>query len=164
MKKILIPCLLLLLFAGCRNDNDQIRSAAQGYLDAMGNYRPTDARPYATEETCNVTLAFFEKMMQFTDPSVYADNIPATISLGEITIEEDSLATIAFHKHTPTKEQDGTIHLLRRNGKWRVHEVIKIPDMLNMPSTPRQLSDEELKELRQNGTKHTDGKMEMKNL
>ena len=112
--------LLAVLLAGCSNDDKQIRAAAQGYLDAMGNYRPADARPYATEETCNVTLAFFEMLMQHTDPSVYANNIPATITLGDITIAEDTLATVAFHKHTPSKEQDGEVTLVCRDGQWRV--------------------------------------------
>lgn len=141
-------CVLALL-TGCRNDSDQIRAAAQGYLDAMGNYRPTDARPYATEETCDVTLAFFERMMQHTDPAVYANNMPATITLGEIAIEEDTLATVTYHKHTPSKEQDGTVHLVCREGHWQVHEVIMIPNMLN-PS-PRTFTKEQIEEMRKNG-------------
>ena len=141
-------CLLAVVLAGCSNDDKQIRTAAQGYLDAMGNYRPADARPYATEETCNVTLAFFEKMMQHTDPSVYANNIPATITLGDITIEEDTLATVAFHKHTPSKEQDGEIELVRRNGQWQVHQVIEIPNLLNAGEKPRTFTKEQIEEMR----------------
>lgn len=141
-------CLLALLLAGCSNDDKQIRTAAQGYLDAMGNYRPTDARPYATEETCNVTLAFFEKMMQYTNPSVYANNIPATITLGDITMEEDTLATIAFHKHTPSMEQDGKIQLVRREGHWLVDQVIDIPGILNPGNEPRTFTQEQIEEMR----------------
>lgn len=147
----LLLCALLLLLAACGDERGQIQAAAQGYLDAMGNYRPADARPYATKETCEVTLTFFETMMQYTDSSVYANNIPATITLGEIAIEEDTLATVAFHKHTPTVEQDGTVHLVRRNGDWRVHEVIKIPNMLNSAMKPRTFTPEELAEMRKNG-------------
>ena len=141
-------CLLAVVLAGCSNDDKQIRTAAQGYLDAMGNYRPADARPYATEETCNVTLAFFEKMMQYTDPSVYANNIPATITLGDITIEEDTLATVAFHKHTPSKEQDGEIELVRREGRWQVHQVIQIPNLLNAGDKPTTFTKEQIEEMR----------------
>lgn len=153
MRKIQSVVLLfcVLLAVGCSNDNERIRAAAQGYLDAMGNYRPSEARAYATEETCDVTLAFFETMMQYTDSSVYANNIPATVTLGEITIEDDTVATVAFHKHTPTVEQDGTVHLVCRNGDWRVHEVIKIPDMLNPSMKPRTFTPEELAEMRKNG-------------
>ncbi len=143
--------LLAVLLAGCSNDDKQIRAAAQGYLDAMGNYRPADARPYATEETCNVTLAFFEMLMQHTDPSVYANNIPATITLGDITIAEDTLATVAFHKHTPSKEQDGEVTLVCRDGQWRVHQVIEVPDMLKGGESPRTFSKEQIEEMRRNG-------------
>ena len=139
-----------LLMAGCSNDTEQIRIAAQGYLDAMGNYRPADARPYSTDETCSVTLAFFEHMMQFTDPSVYANNIPATITLGEISIEEDTLATVDFHKSTPSMEQDGKVHLVLRNGQWRVHEVIQIPPMMQFSNSPRTFTKEEIEDLRRN--------------
>jgi len=143
--------LLAVVLAGCSNDEKQIRAAAQGYLDAMGNYRPTDARPYATEETCNVTLAFFEKLMQHTDPSVYANNIPATITLGDVATYDDTLATVAFHKHTPSKEQDGKVTLVCRDGQWRVHQVIEIPDMLRDSESPRTFTPEQIEGMRRNG-------------
>lgn len=147
---LLFPFLLAaVLLSGCGNEEKEIRAAAQGYLDAMGNYRPTEARAYATEETCDVTLAYFEMLMQYTDSSVYANNMPATITLGDIVMEEDSLATVAFHKHTPIKEQDGTVEVLRRNGEWRVHQVIEIPPMLRVGGTePRTLPKEVIEELR----------------
>ena len=147
---LFFPWLLAaVLLAGCGNEEKEIRAAAQGYLDAMGNYRPTEARAYATEETCDVTLAYFEMLMQYTDSSVYANNMPATITLGDIVMEEDSLATVAFHKHTPIKEQDGTVEVLRRNGEWRVHQVIEIPPMMRVGGTePRTLPKEVIEELR----------------
>ena len=129
--RYLITLCALALLAGCSNPTDEIRRAAQGYLDAMGNYRPHEARAYSTDETCNVTLDFFEYMLQYTDSSVYADNIPATITLGEITVE-DTLAIVAFHKHTPSTEQDGQVHLVCRDGVWKVHEVLQIPSLLNL--------------------------------
>ena len=107
----------------------QLKEYAQGYLDAMGNYRPAEARPFATAETCDNTLAFYETLMAFTDSSVFRNNIPAHITLGEITYSDDTCATVAFHKSTPTRQQDGTLHLVKRRGKWLVHEVLKLPKM-----------------------------------
>ena len=89
------------LLTACANDKEQIRQCAQGYLDAMGNYRPTEARQYSTQQTCDVTLAFFERVMEFTDSSVYANNIPAEITIGEITITDDTTATVTSTKAPP---------------------------------------------------------------
>lgn len=139
---------LLTMAAACGPDTDAISAAAQGYLDAMGNYRPADARPYASKETCEITLSFFESLMQHTDPAVYADNMPATITLGEISVEDDTLARVAFHKSTPVMEQDDTLHLVCRRGRWQVHEVIVIPKFLQPDSAPRTFTDEEIAAMR----------------
>lgn len=144
----------LMLLASCNNDNKEIQKVAQGYLDAMGNYKPAEARPYSTQRTCDVTLNFFENVMAQTDSSVYADNMPATITLGEITIQ-DSLAEVAYHKSTPSTEQDGTLHCVKRDGKWLVDEVIFVPAMIEsaMDTTiqSRTFDDETIEEMRKNG-------------
>ena len=106
-----------MLLSACANDEEQIRQCAQGYLDAMGNYRPTEARQYATQQTCDVTLAFYERVIEVTDPNVYKDNMPAEITIGDITIADDTTATAAFHKSTPTTQQDGSIDLVKRDHK-----------------------------------------------
>ena len=108
---ILIPSLLCagLLMAACSSDEEKIKESAQGYLNALGNYRPAEARPYASAETCEKTLAFYEALMKYTDSSVFKNNIPATIALGEIDYSDDTSATVAFHKSTPITEQDGTL-------------------------------------------------------
>ena len=137
------------LLTACANDEEQIRQCAQGYLDAMGNYRPTEARQYATQQTCDVTLAFFEKVMEVTDPSVYANNIPAEITIGDITIADDTTATANFHKSTPTVQQDGSIDLVKRDRKWQVHQVLDVPTLPDTNQQPRTLSDEEIKALRE---------------
>ena len=93
----------------------------------MGNYRPAEARPYASAETCEKTLAFYEALMKYTDSSVFKNNIPATIALGEIDYSNDTSATVAFHKSTPITEQDGTLHMVKRGRKWLAHEVIGFP-------------------------------------
>lgn len=138
-----------MLLSACANDEEQIRQCAQGYLDAMGNYRPTEARQYATQQTCDVTLAFYERVIEVTDPNVYKDNMPAEITIGDITIADDTTATAAFHKSTPTTQQDGSIDLVRRDHKWQVHQVLNVPQLPAKEQGPRILSDEEVKELRE---------------
>lgn len=137
------------LLTACANDEEQIRQCAQGYLDAMGNYRPTEARQYATQQTCDVTLAFYERVIEVTDPNVYKDNMPAEITIGDITIADDTTATAAFHKSTPTTQQDGSIDLVKRDHKWQVHQVLNVPQLPAKEQGPRILSDEEVKELRE---------------
>lgn len=138
-----------LLFTACANDQEQIKQSAQGYLDAMGNYRPADARPYSTQQTCDVTLAFFEHIMQFTDSSVYSNNIPAEITIGDITITDDTTATAAFHKSTPSVQQDGTINLVKRQGRWLVHQVLNVPQLPQAGQQPRIIPEEDLKALQE---------------
>ena len=152
MKHIIPILACLLLLTSCHNDTKQIQTAAMGYLNAMGNYRPTDARPYSTQETCDITLTYFEEVMKHTTPSVYANNMPATITLGEIEIE-DTTAVINFHKSTPSVQQDGQIHLLKRNKQWLVHEVIQIPSIAQMNVKPQILPKEEIESIRQQQAK-----------
>ncbi len=147
MKTIAACCLLAALLTACSSDKDEIETTAYGYLDAMGNYRPTEARPYATQETADVTLSFYEEMLTHTDPSVYANNIPAEITIGQITVQ-DSTATAAFHKSTPTVQQDGEIRLVKRNDRWLVHEVLDISGFPSMNAKPRKLSPEVIQALR----------------
>lgn len=146
------PAILLstiLLLAACSNDQEQIKQCAYGYLDAMGNYRPTEARNYATQQTCDITLAFFEMIMQHTDSSVYSNNIPAEITIGDITITDDTTATAAFHKSTPTVQQDGTVNLVKRQGRWLVHQVLNVPDLPTPGQQPRVIPEEDIKALQE---------------
>lgn len=137
---ILIPSLLCagLLMAACNSDEEKIKESAQGYLNALGNYRPAEARPYASVETCEKTLAFYEALMNYTDSSVFKNNIPATITLGEISYSNDTSATVAFHKSTPITEQDGTLHMVKRGRKWLAHEVIGFPTVPNSGAPEEQ--------------------------
>lgn len=148
---ILAACALMA--TACQNNTENIQKAAQGYLEAMGNYRPTDARQFATPETGEVTLAFYEYVIRQTDPRTYANNMPATITLGDIAIN-DTTATVSFHKSTPITQQDGSISLVKRKGQWLVHEIIEVPAILNpqmMQEGGRKFTDEQIHEMRRNG-------------
>lgn len=129
MKKNAILLLSLIALAACNNNEKEIRHTAQGYLEAMGKYCPAEARPFATPQTCNITLDFFEKVVAQTDPEVYADNMPATFTIQDIAID-DSLAEVSYHKSTPSKEYDGILHCVQRDGRWLVNEVLNIPPIM----------------------------------
>lgn len=137
--------------SACSKDKRQINEAAYGYLYALGNYRPNEARPYATTETAEVTLAFWERVMEHTDPSVYANNIPAEITIKEVRIV-DTTAIAEFHKQTPSTEQDGEVNLVKRNNKWFVHEILDISNnpIMKEGAGKKRFSSEEIKQMRRN--------------
>lgn len=148
--------LAALLFTACNNDRNAIEKAAFGYLDALGNYRVADARPFATPQTCDVTLNFLDTLAAHTNPQVYANNIPAVITINDVSMTSDTTATVAFHKSTPSTQQDGTIDVVKVDGKWLVDQIIDIPEPLKSLTAPdhaprpRSFSDEEIKQMRDN--------------
>lgn len=144
MKRIL-PILLLgaCLLTACHNDEKEIRKVAYGYIYAISNYQPTEARPYATPETCDTTLAFMELLVAHTDPTVYADNIPATVEIHTVTIN-DTTAVASYVKHAPAKTHEGFVHLVKQSGHWRVHEIVQKPPVMGLLDTkPRTLTKEQ---------------------
>ena len=92
--------------------------------------------------------------MEYTDSSVYSNNIPAEITIGDIIVADDTTATAAFHKSTPTVQQDGTVHLVKRQGRWLVHEVLNVPKLPRTGQQPRTLSPEETKALQEKYSKN----------
>lgn len=144
MKKLLLPLLLPLLWA-CHSDTEAIRQAAQGYLQAMGDYRIADAAPFATEETAATTLHYIAtNIMPHADTdsafaAYIASNTPATIEITAVERTSDTTATVAFVKTTPIQRQQGQKQLLKRNGQWRVHELIQVPNVIQAASQPDSL-------------------------
>ena len=111
-----------------------------GYLEAEGNYRFSEAREFATKETCDTKILFEELYVQ-PQMDINAElaafvksNTPATISIGRITIESDTTATAEFTKVTPIQKQPGTLYLVKRDGKWLVDQSIKVPDTFKYAS------------------------------
>jgi len=141
---------MTLLFWACNNDARQIERVAYGYLDAMGNYRIEQAEPYAAPETIEGTLHFIEKniMAEAADSSselahYIKSNTPATITINKVEILNDSVATANFTKTTPLLTHSKDITLVKRNGEWKVYQVLQIPDAVQYaydtnqaPATP----------------------------
>lgn len=139
MKKLfLLPLFGMMLFCSCNNDEQQITQTAQGYLDAMANYRIKDAEPFATDETRNITLHSIEKfIIPNLDPSVIANATPATVKIDSIQKPCDTNATVYFTKTMPSAVESGTINLVKRNKKWQVDLVIELPSFLRMKADPQ---------------------------
>ena len=153
-KPFLLSILLPLLLWSCGNGDERaIRQAAQGYLDAMGNYRIMEAAPFATQETVETTLDFVQNHIMPQADSVESfaayirDNTPATIEITQVTLTSDTTADIAFTKTTPAQRQQGHKQLLKRQGQWRVHELIQVPQPLQAAAMPDSLRQRRLDSL-----------------
>ena len=96
MRKI-IYIVALFLLAGCNNTAKDIEKAAYGYLDAMGNYRIEDAKPYASTQTCDNTLDVIQKnLMPKVDTDYIKSNTPATIEILGVEMLSDTTAVVNY--------------------------------------------------------------------
>lgn len=130
--RLLLPITALLaLAAACTSSpTSEIESAAQGYLDAMGNYRIDDAMPYASRETREKTIPTFNFIMAHTDTAYVNSNRPATITIHNTRMLSDTSATVYYHKSTPIKETDDSVTVILEDGKWLVNVIINLPPMM----------------------------------
>lgn len=121
----------MILFSACNSNENQIRKIAFGYLDAMGNYRISEAYPYATQETQESTLKYIEEfIMPRTDTNYLKSETPATITITNISITSDTTATVMFHKSTPSSERNNILNMVKRNGEWRANVAISVPPIM----------------------------------
>jgi len=110
-----------------------IEQSAMGYLTAMGNYKISEAEPYATEETIENTLHAIEKyIMPNLDPNVIKQNTPATIEITDINIVNDTIAEVVYKKTTPIQVQEGKLDMVKRGDEWKAQVSIQIPEMLKI--------------------------------
>lgn len=128
---IALPFLATLLMMACSTDplTEQIEAAAQGYLDAMGDYRINDAAPYATRHTREHTIPAFNFIMAHTSDTAYINsNRPATITIRDTRITSDTSACVYYHKSTPIKEVDDSVIVLLEEGQWLVDVKVNLPN------------------------------------
>lgn len=128
---IALPFLATLLMMACSTDprTAQIEAAAQGYLDAMGDYRINDAAPYATRHTREHTIPAFNFIMSHSDTTYINSNRPATITIQRTEILSDTSAKVFYHKSTPIKEVDDSVTVLLENGQWLVNVIVSLPPL-----------------------------------
>lgn len=121
------------LLSCCKSEKSLIEQSAMGYLTAMGNYKISEAEPYATEETIENTLHAIEKyIMPNLDPNVIKQNTPATIEITDINIVNDTIAEVVYKKTTPIQIQEGKLDMVKRGDEWKAQVSIQIPEMLKI--------------------------------
>lgn len=110
-----------LMSIACSNTpKNDIECAAQGYLDAMGNYLPEEAIPYATSFTREHTIPTIRQIITLSDTAYMNSNKPATITIHSSRMLSDTTAVVYYHKSTPIKEVDDSVAVVLEEGKWLV--------------------------------------------
>ena len=138
MKRILFLVISVLLLAVSCGNNPQkeIEKNAYGYLDAMGNYRIDDAKPYASTPTCERTLDVLQKyIMPKTDTNYIISNTPATIDILGVELLSDTTAVVSYSKTTPLQVQSGKLDMVKEDGRWCAEVIIALPPIMTMDST-----------------------------
>lgn len=142
MKKYIFIIISLTICAtiltACDNERSEIKHAAKGYLDGVANYDFDAAEPYATTKTVEETFSFFRQMMTMTDTNYINSNTPATIKIGKVKQYSDSTATVFYHKHTPIKDVNDSVTLVKEDGKWLVETLIEVPPMIRFMLDAKQ--------------------------
>ena len=140
---------LCFALTGCNNNERQIRKAAQGYLDATGNYKIEEAYPYATKTTRETTLPYLtDYLIPMADSNYIKANTPATIVIDSVTIMGDT-AWVSYTKKTPLRGLKNQICLIKEDGKWLVDIPLAIPNNLPLkrPNAVADTSEHELKKI-----------------
>lgn len=146
---LLLSALATLLTTACVNEK-AISTTAQGYLDAMANFKPNEAIPYASQATVDGYIKYVNTVLmpqldtnKVLQQAISVD-IPATITIDNIDVTSDTTATVAYTKQTPSRTAHESIALIKEDGKWKVEVLLAAPTML----TPQQsLSNKTIKEL-----------------
>ena len=146
MKKIMY-CVAILFMAGCNTDEKKIETVAYNYLDAMGNYKIDDARPYASAETCEKTLdVLLHHIMPKVDTNYIKSNTPATIEILGVEILSDTTAVVNYKKTTPiTTQNDGRLDMIKEDGRWCAEVIINIAPELKQDTLRPSLKLDSLK-------------------
>ena len=126
-----------MVLASCgSNPQKEIEKNAYGYLDAMGNYRIDDARPYASTPTCERTLDVLQKyILPKTDTNYIISNTPATIDILAVELLSDTTAVVSYSKTTPLQVQSGKLDMVLEDGRWCAEVIIALPPIMTMDST-----------------------------
>ena len=147
MKRNLLWALALLLCVACASEKKDIEKAVYAYLDAMGNYKIDDARPYASIKTCETTLDVIQKnLMPKVDTNYIKSNTPATIEIQGVEVLSDTTAVVNYKKTTPiTTQNDGRLDMIKEDGRWCAEVIINIAPELKQDTLRPSLKLDSLK-------------------
>lgn len=138
----LLLATVLVLFA-CDNTEGEIKEAAYCYSYAMANYDIDGAEPYADEETRQTTLTTGRLLLQSVDKSYIGRDTPATITIEDIAMLNDTAAVVNYHKVTPIKDFRDTLEVRKYGQRWLVHTPIKVIQQELPPEIASQIGEKD---------------------
>lgn len=121
MKRLLLIAAGLLLLVACRHnpyDEEEIRTNALGYLQAVGDYHFDEATPYCTRHTQEKTLPTFNYLLEHSDTHYVNSNRPSVFTIRRVRQLDDTTASVHYHKSTPIQETDDSLVLVYEEGRW----------------------------------------------
>ena len=120
MRQLTLALLAAALLASCGDGGTkrEIRTAAYGYLDAMGNYRTEEAVPYASRHTREESIPVLALLISRCDTAYIHSNTPAEITVKRVRMLSDTSAYAYYHKHTPITEQEDSLLMVLEEGRW----------------------------------------------
>ncbi len=118
MKKTVLLIAVALLAVACTDRHSEIKDAARGYLEAMGNYRIAEAAPFATSHTREHTIPVLLALLERSDTAYINQNTPADITIHGVRMLSDTSAYVYYHKHTPITEQEDSLLMLLEDSLW----------------------------------------------
>lgn len=121
---LLIAVTSLFFISACANSSEKIKDCAYGYSYALANYNIEEAELYCTPETKESTLQYALHLMENIPAEYIKSDTPAAIEIKNISITSDTTATVDYHKHTPIKDFDASLNMVKRHGKWLAHDPI----------------------------------------
>lgn len=143
--RLLSLALAAFLFVSCSNgvyNEDEIRTNALGYLQAVGDYHFDEAIPYCTLVTREKTLATFKFLLDHSDTAYVNSNRPSVFTIHKIRQIDDTTARVYYHKSTPIKEMDDSLRVVYEEGHWLADFRLKsIPYVNEMQKGRKSVSE-----------------------
>lgn len=130
----------MLTSCGCKHCNiaknaeeKDICQTAYSYIIATGNYKIDEAVPYASKDTREVTLPFIkDNILPHVDSTFLAKSVPATATIDTILLMDDT-AYVGYTKTTPLGATQGTLTLVKEDGKWLAYVPLMLPNRIAIP-------------------------------
>lgn len=115
------------MLQSCGSSTKEIGHVAQGYLEAMGNYKFDDAINFASKETREITIPAVILFVDNSLDSAYINNnTPAKIHIKDILVSGDSTAKVVYKKTTPRRSYTDTLNMVYSVDEgWRANVLLK---------------------------------------